>query len=62
MSYVARRMAIRERLAEIDRELKDLENGTFEPHSPKLDQRIDELTREKWRLDPESAFDMLGLR
>lgn len=62
MSNVERRMAIRDRLAEIDQELEDLKNGTFEPHSPKLDQRIDELTREKWRLDPESSFDMLGLR
>ncbi|MCO5157921.1 MAG: hypothetical protein M9945_14425 [Aquamicrobium sp.] len=55
-------MAVQARIAEIDKELEDLQNGAFSPHDPKLDARIDELTRERWRLDPESAFDTLGLR
>ncbi|MGK9084964.1 hypothetical protein KXR64_16560 [Brucella intermedia] len=54
-------VAEKARLVEIDQELDEIEQTPFDQASQALKRRHDELCRERWRIDPPSALDVLGV-
>jgi hypothetical protein len=54
-------VAEKARLVEIDQELDEIEQTPFGQASQALMRRHDELCRERWRIDPPSALNELGV-